>query len=157
MEKGEKASKERRAGIPEAVFVVRVWTKLHLAESFHPLSPPLSLQEDVDAYMRDEANSSAEVVLKRFDEQRNKYKFLEANLRQKKQRWVLSCAVCWPACCVVIHVSLLHAHTHTQAEEPDPRHPEDIRHGALYQEQAGKAGLMHQWLHIMCPLWPCAG
>ena len=37
--------------------------------------------------MRDVANTSAEVVLKRFDEQHNKYKFMEANLRQKKQRW----------------------------------------------------------------------
>lgn len=89
MEGGEKAGGERHAGIPEAVFVVSGKTKLPVAVSFHLLPPPLPLQEDVDAYMRDAANSSAEVVLKRFDEQRNKYKFLEANLKQKKQRWVL--------------------------------------------------------------------
>lgn len=35
-------------------------------------------------------NSSAEAVLRRFDDQHNKYKFMEANLRQKKQRCVVS-------------------------------------------------------------------
>lgn len=137
----EKAGKERHAGIPEAVFVVRVWTKLHLAKPSHPSPYP---QEDVDAYMRDVANSSAEVVLKRFDEQRNKYKFLEANLKQKKQRWVLCCGLASLLCCDCLSAAC------TQAEESDPRHPEDIRHGALYQEQAGKAGLFHQWLHTVC-------
>jgi len=101
----EKAGKERHAGIPEAVFVVRVWTKLHLAKPSH-LSP--SLQEDVDAYMRDEANSSAEVVLKRFDEQRNKYKFLEANLKQKKQRWVLCCGLASLLCCDCLSAACTH-------------------------------------------------
>ena len=31
-------------------------------------------------------NTSAEAVLRRLDDQHNKYKFMEANLRQKKQR-----------------------------------------------------------------------
>ena len=31
-------------------------------------------------------NSSAEAVLRRFDDQHNKYKFMESNLKQKKQR-----------------------------------------------------------------------
>lgn len=40
--------------------------------------------------MQDPENSSAEAVLRRFDEQHNKYKFMEANLSQKKKR----CAHC---------------------------------------------------------------
>ena len=36
--------------------------------------------------MADPANPSAEVVLRRFDEQYNKYKFMEANLVQKRKR-----------------------------------------------------------------------
>ena len=44
------------------------------------------LQEDVDAFMQLPGNSSAEAVLRQFDEQHNKYKFLEANLKQKKLR-----------------------------------------------------------------------
>ncbi|CAI8011381.1 Prefoldin subunit 3 [Geodia barretti] len=43
-------------------------------------------QEDVEEFMQLPGNTSAEVVLRRFDEQHNKYKFMEANLRQKKQR-----------------------------------------------------------------------
>ena len=43
-------------------------------------------QEDVEAFMQLTGNSSAEAVLRRFDDQHNKYKFMEANLRQKKQR-----------------------------------------------------------------------
>ena len=40
--------------------------------------------------MQDPANPSAEVVIRRFDEQHNKYKFMEANLTQKKKRQVLT-------------------------------------------------------------------
>ena len=43
-------------------------------------------QANVDQYMQDPANPSAEVVIRRFDEQHNKYKFMEANLSQKKNR-----------------------------------------------------------------------
>ena len=45
------------------------------------------LQEDVDKFMQDPKNPSAEVVLKRFDEQHTKYKFMEANLIEKKKRY----------------------------------------------------------------------
>ena len=37
--------------------------------------------------MRDPENTSVEAVLKRFDEQHMKYKFMDANLSQKKKRW----------------------------------------------------------------------
>ncbi len=47
----------------------------------------LCVQEDVDKFMKDPGNTSAEVVLKRFDEQHGKYKFMEVNLTQKKKRW----------------------------------------------------------------------
>ena len=36
--------------------------------------------------MQDPNNSSAEVVLRRFDEQHTKYKFMESNLLEKKRR-----------------------------------------------------------------------
>ncbi len=36
--------------------------------------------------MQEEGNTSAEVVLRRFDEQHSKYKFMESNLTQKKKR-----------------------------------------------------------------------
>ena len=36
--------------------------------------------------MRDPENSSAEQVLRRFDEQHTKYKFMESNLLEKKRR-----------------------------------------------------------------------
>ena len=45
--------------------------------------------------MRDPANPSAEVVIKRFDEQYQKYSFMEENLVQKRKRWVaVSQCVC---------------------------------------------------------------
>ena len=47
-----------------------------------------SLQEDVDTFMQESGNSSAQVVLRRFDEQLNKYRFLELNLAQKRKRLV---------------------------------------------------------------------
>uniref|UniRef100_A0A8V0YM65 Prefoldin subunit 3 n=1 Tax=Gallus gallus TaxID=9031 RepID=A0A8V0YM65_CHICK len=50
-------------GIPEAVFV-----------------------EDVDSFMKQPGNETADVVLKKLDEQYQKYKFLELNLAQKKRR-----------------------------------------------------------------------
>lgn len=43
-------------------------------------------QEDVEKFMSLPGNRTAEAVLKRFDEQRNKYKFMETNLEQKKRR-----------------------------------------------------------------------
>ncbi|OCT65852.1 prefoldin subunit 3 isoform X2 [Xenopus laevis] len=50
-------------GIPEAVFV-----------------------EDVDAFMKKPGNETADAVLKKLDEQYQKYKFMELNLTQKKRR-----------------------------------------------------------------------
>ncbi|XP_054070209.1 prefoldin subunit 3 isoform X3 [Rissa tridactyla] len=61
---GEAAAGEKRGplGIPEAVFV-----------------------EDVDSFMKQPGNETADVVLKKLDEQYQKYKFLELNLAQKKR------------------------------------------------------------------------
>ncbi|XP_036779465.2 prefoldin subunit 3 isoform X2 [Manis pentadactyla] len=50
-------------GIPEAVFV-----------------------EDVDFFMKQPGNETADTVLKKLDEQYQKYKFMELNLAQKKRR-----------------------------------------------------------------------
>ncbi|EPQ19466.1 Prefoldin subunit 3 [Myotis brandtii] len=50
-------------GIPEAVFV-----------------------EDVDSYMKQPGNETVDTVLKKLDEQYQKYKFMELNLAQKKRR-----------------------------------------------------------------------
>ncbi|KAK2727844.1 prefoldin subunit 3-like [Artemia franciscana] len=51
------------AGIPEAIFV-----------------------EDVDSFMKKSENESVEFVLKRLDEQHNKYKFMETNLLSRKKK-----------------------------------------------------------------------
>lgn len=37
--------------------------------------------------MKNPDNPSAEVVMRRLDEQHSKYKFMEANLEHKKKRW----------------------------------------------------------------------
>uniref|UniRef100_A0A8C5P4T9 Prefoldin subunit 3 n=1 Tax=Jaculus jaculus TaxID=51337 RepID=A0A8C5P4T9_JACJA len=50
-------------GIPEAVFV-----------------------EDVDSFMEQPGNKTADTVLRKLDEQYQKYKFMELNLAQKKRR-----------------------------------------------------------------------
>ena len=73
------------AGIPEAVFVVSYSLG---SRTPYPLvvATRCRVQEDVEAFMQLPGNSSAEVVLRRFDDQHNKYKFMEANLKQKKQR-----------------------------------------------------------------------
>uniref|UniRef100_A0A6B2F3T7 Prefoldin subunit 3 n=1 Tax=Bothriechis nigroviridis TaxID=88079 RepID=A0A6B2F3T7_BOTNI len=55
--------KRSHLGIPEAVFV-----------------------EDVDSFMKQPGNETADVVLKKLDEQYQKYKFMELNLAQKKRR-----------------------------------------------------------------------
>ncbi|KAF6035707.1 VBP1 [Bugula neritina] len=56
-------NKANKSGIPKAVFV-----------------------EDVHVYMQQAENESAEVVLRRLDEQHQKYKFMEQNLNLKKKR-----------------------------------------------------------------------
>uniref|UniRef100_G7Q237 Prefoldin subunit 3 n=1 Tax=Macaca fascicularis TaxID=9541 RepID=G7Q237_MACFA len=64
--KGEMATGNGRRlhlGIPEAVFV-----------------------EDVDSFMKQPGNETADTVLKKLDEQYQKYKFMELNLAQKKRR-----------------------------------------------------------------------
>ena len=43
-------------------------------------------QEDVESFMKKE-DENAESVLKKLDEQHNKYKFMEYNLTTKKARW----------------------------------------------------------------------
>ncbi|XP_032083802.1 prefoldin subunit 3 isoform X1 [Thamnophis elegans] len=42
--------------------------------------------EDVDSFMKQPGNETADVVLKKLDEQYQKYKFMELNLAQKKRR-----------------------------------------------------------------------
>nr|XP_005994999.1 PREDICTED: prefoldin subunit 3-like [Latimeria chalumnae] len=56
-------AKKSHLGIPEAVFV-----------------------EDVDTFMKQPGNETADIVLKKLDEQYQKYKFMELNLVQKKKR-----------------------------------------------------------------------
>ncbi|XP_012686312.1 prefoldin subunit 3 [Clupea harengus] len=57
------ANKKKHLGIPEAIFV-----------------------EDVDSFMKQPGNDTADAVLRKLDEQYQKYKYMELNLSQKKQR-----------------------------------------------------------------------
>ncbi|KAK0139365.1 Prefoldin subunit 3 [Merluccius polli] len=57
------ATKKKHLGIPEAIFV-----------------------EDVDSFMKLPENESADTVLRKLDEQYQKYKYMEVNLAQKKLR-----------------------------------------------------------------------
>ncbi|GAA6083934.1 hypothetical protein Q7C36_004454 [Tachysurus vachellii] len=57
------ANKKKHLGIPEAVFV-----------------------EDVDSFMKQPGNDTADAVLRKLDEQYQKYKYMEVNLVQKKMR-----------------------------------------------------------------------
>ncbi|KAJ8007873.1 hypothetical protein DPEC_G00098700 [Dallia pectoralis] len=57
------ASKKKHLGIPEAIFV-----------------------EDVESFMKQPGNDTADAVLRKLDEQYQKYKYMELNLAQKKQR-----------------------------------------------------------------------
>lgn len=50
------------------------------------MSLPLALQEDIAAYMKEPANESVESVLRRFDMQAQKYRFMEATLEHKRDR-----------------------------------------------------------------------
>lgn len=61
--KEERNGRRLHLGIPEAVFV-----------------------EDVDSFMKQPGNETADIVLKKLDEQYQKYKFMELNLAQKKRR-----------------------------------------------------------------------
>ena len=44
------------------------------------------LQEDVESFMKLPENDSADAVLRKLDEQYQKYKYMEVNLAQKKLR-----------------------------------------------------------------------
>ncbi|XP_070977424.1 prefoldin subunit 3 [Oncorhynchus clarkii lewisi] len=57
------ATKKKHLGIPEAIFV-----------------------EDVESFMKQPGNDTADAVLRKLDEQYQKYKYMELNLAQKKQR-----------------------------------------------------------------------
>ncbi|XP_028834971.1 prefoldin subunit 3 [Denticeps clupeoides] len=57
------ANKKKHLGIPAAVFV-----------------------EDVDSFMKQPGNDTADAVLRKLDEQYQKYKYMELNLVQKKMR-----------------------------------------------------------------------
>ncbi|XP_041925713.1 prefoldin subunit 3 [Sardina pilchardus] len=57
------ANKKKHLGIPEAIFV-----------------------EDVESFMKQPGNDTADAVLRKLDEQYQKYKYMELNLAQKKQR-----------------------------------------------------------------------
>ncbi|KAJ0006217.1 hypothetical protein NQD34_013490 [Periophthalmus magnuspinnatus] len=57
------ATKKKHLGIPEAVFV-----------------------EDVDTYMKQPGNETADIALRKMEEQYQKYKYMELNLSQKKLR-----------------------------------------------------------------------
>ncbi|XP_028261134.1 prefoldin subunit 3 [Parambassis ranga] len=57
------ATKKKHLGIPEAIFL-----------------------EDVESYMKQPGNETADTVLRRLDEQYQKYKYMEVNLSQKKLR-----------------------------------------------------------------------
>ena len=46
-------------------------------------------QEDVDAFMKKDGSDGAESVLKRLEEQHQKYKFMEYNLLAKKRKYIM--------------------------------------------------------------------
>ena len=48
--------------------------------------PEANFLEDVDSFMKRAENTSAETVIKRLDEQHQKYKFWEVNLLQRKKK-----------------------------------------------------------------------
>uniref|UniRef100_A0A8C0E1U7 Prefoldin subunit 3 n=1 Tax=Balaenoptera musculus TaxID=9771 RepID=A0A8C0E1U7_BALMU len=51
-----------------------------------PSAPSTRNNEDVDSFMKQPGNETADTVLKKLDEQYQKYKFMELNLAQKKRR-----------------------------------------------------------------------
>ncbi|XP_051947878.1 prefoldin subunit 3-like [Xyrauchen texanus] len=57
------ANRKKHLGIPEAIFV-----------------------EDVESFMKQPGNDTADAVLRKLDEQYQKYKYMELNLAQKKLR-----------------------------------------------------------------------
>ncbi|XP_071818813.1 prefoldin subunit 3-like [Apostichopus japonicus] len=61
-------------------------TSVEETETEHLGIPQAAFVEDVDEFMKQDCNESAEAVIKRLDEQHQKYKFMELNLMQKKRR-----------------------------------------------------------------------
>lgn len=49
-------------------------------------SRDISPQEDVDAFMAQPGNESADAALRKLDERYQKYKFMELSLAQRKRR-----------------------------------------------------------------------
>lgn len=88
----EKPPGKSWSGIPEAIFVVSITSQTNplgmacvffLANSLKAVL----FQDDVDAYMAlPENDNNADKVLRRLDEQHNKYKFMELNLLSKKRK-----------------------------------------------------------------------
>uniref|UniRef100_A0A8C9J960 Prefoldin subunit 3 n=1 Tax=Panthera tigris altaica TaxID=74533 RepID=A0A8C9J960_PANTA len=56
------------------------------SETSNPSTPSTRNNEDVDSFMKQPGNETADIVLKKLDEQYQKYKFMELNLAQKKRR-----------------------------------------------------------------------
>lgn len=52
------------------------------------LSKLILFQDNIDEFMAQSENENADKVLKRLDEQHQKYKFMEFNLESKKRRLV---------------------------------------------------------------------
>lgn len=72
------------------------------------------MQEDVDQFMKQSGNGSVELVLKRFDEQYKKYKFLEANLVAKRKRYTFSGFFFCIACFYYVHVLISYCRLRSQ-------------------------------------------
>jgi len=60
---GDKSSEQKHLGIPEALFI-----------------------EDVEKFMKEQGTTSVEGILRKLDENYQKYKLMETNLAQKKRR-----------------------------------------------------------------------
>ncbi|CAF0765076.1 unnamed protein product [Adineta steineri] len=56
------------------------------SDSEHLGIPKAVFVEDVDSFMQQPENDSADTVIKRLDDLNNKYRFMEMNLLQKKKR-----------------------------------------------------------------------
>ncbi|XP_046849518.1 prefoldin subunit 3-like [Xenia sp. Carnegie-2017] len=57
-----------------------------IIEKKHSGIPEATFLEDVDAFMKTKGNEGAESVIRRLDEQHQKYKFMEMNLLAKKRK-----------------------------------------------------------------------
>lgn len=86
--------KKSYAGIPEAEFVVCnlnlticIVKKCIFFNCLKEVTHSYILQEDVDAFIaKPENNHNVDKVLKKFDEQHSKYKFMEYNLITKRKK-----------------------------------------------------------------------